>query len=95
MRQVDANELRDLIIAAVRAALAETGPRVSWRTKLWDCSADTRIGVVEVAEALGCSKARIYRWTRLRLLPCKRLEGSLSFRAGDVRQFIKDRETAA
>jgi hypothetical protein len=93
--QVD-EEFKTLIREAVREALREAAaPSGSWQERLWVVPNETRLGVAEVAEAVGRSKACVYRWTRLRLIPVRRLDGELSFTAGDVKLFITEREEAA
>lgn len=64
----------------------------SWRERLWDCPADTRLGVLEICEALGRSKAFVYRLTRTKDIPHRKLDGELVFRAGDIRAWVQQRE---
>lgn len=87
---------------ALAALLAEAAPPPlvpnqrptppSWRERLWTAPLDCRIGVVELAEALGRSKAFCYRLTRLKEVPFRRLDGQLLFRVGDIRDWLKQRE---
>ena len=62
------------------------------RERLWDCPADTRLGVLELCEALGRSKAFVYRLTRTKDIPHRKLDGELVFRAGDIRAWVQQRE---
>lgn len=72
----------------------ETAPE-RWRERLWRVPADTRLGVVEVAEALGRPKSYVYARTGERAedpLPCRKVDGSLVFTAGEIRSWLEDRE---
>ena len=81
---------------------AEGAPHVAldWRALLWLVPAETRIGVHELAEALGRSPSWIYRRTSTKaaekigcdLLPFRKLEGELQFVVGEVRSWIRDHE---
>jgi hypothetical protein len=86
-----ARAIADLITDAARPA-AIAAPK-SWRERLWTCDPNVRLGVVELAEALGRSKAFVYRLTRQRAITFRKLDGVLTFRAGDVRIWLPKRET--
>jgi len=66
---------------------------VTWRERLWTCPPDTRLGVREVAEALGRPKSWVYRAVAsargVHRLPAARLNGELVFEAGAVREWIE------
>lgn len=67
----------------------------TWRERLWTVPADTRLGVVEVAEALGRPKSYVYARTGESAedpLPCRKLDGTLVFLAGELREWIQERE---
>lgn len=67
----------------------------SWRERLWIVPAETRIGVVELAEALGRPKSFIYARTGAKAddsIPHRKLEGILIFTAGEVRAWIRAQE---
>jgi predicted DNA-binding transcriptional regulator AlpA len=68
----------------------------SWRERLWTVPADTRLGVIEVAEAMGRPKSWVYRRTSVKSgkapLPHRKLDGELVFVAGDVRAWLKRHE---
>jgi predicted DNA-binding transcriptional regulator AlpA len=68
----------------------------SWRERLWTCPDETRLGVREVAEALGRPRSWCYRHTSKRsglpLLPCRRLDGDLVFVASELREWIRSHE---
>lgn len=68
----------------------------SWRERLWSVPAETRLGVAEVAEALGGKpKSYVYARTGPKAedpLPHRKLDGSLVFTAGELRAWIRDHE---
>jgi predicted DNA-binding transcriptional regulator AlpA len=68
----------------------------TWREKLWTVPADTRMGVVEVAEAIGRPKSWVYRrtapGTAKARLPHRRLDGELVFTAGEIRAWLQGHE---
>lgn len=66
-----------------------------WRTKLWTCPADTRLRREDLEEALGVSDDWIYRRTQASAddpIPHRKLAGSLCFRAGEVRAWVREQE---
>ena len=71
-----------------RAAMSGT-----WRERLWTCPPDTRLGVRQVAEAMGRPRSWVYRAASpkrgLNRLPARRLDGELVFEAGAVRAWVK------
>jgi predicted DNA-binding transcriptional regulator AlpA len=87
--------LRQVQPAAPSAVLSAAEP-VTWRTLLWTCTPETRLGVVEVAEALGKPKSWVYRATSARSngarLPHRKLGGELVFVAAEVRRWVADNE---
>lgn len=88
-----ARALADVLAEVLRAgSRAEPAIQVGWRERLWTCPADTRLGVVELSEALGRSKALVYRLTRMGQVPHRKLDGELVFRAGDIRAWLAQRE---
>ena len=67
----------------------------TWRERLWLVPAETRLGVREVAEALGRSTSWLYKRTQLKAedpIPHGRLDGELVFKVGEVRAWIRQRE---
>jgi hypothetical protein len=76
------------------AAAARHG--FGWRTALWTCPDQTRLGVRELAEALDRSTDWVYRaisskWAEERgrdPLPCRRLDGCLVFEAVAIRAWL-------
>lgn len=66
-----------------------------WRERLWTAPSEARVGVAELREALGVSESWIYQRTRSDAdprLPHGKLAGSLVFRVGEVRAWIRDHE---
>lgn len=69
----------------------------TWRERLWTVPAETRLGVVEAAEALGRPKSYIYARTMSKAkdpLPHRKLDGSLVFTVGELRTWIRNQEQA-
>ena len=67
----------------------------SWRERLWVAPAETRLGVGEVAEALGRAKSWVYAHTGPKAddpIPHRKLDGVNVFTAGELRAWIRDRE---
>ena len=67
----------------------------TWRERLWRVPAETRLGVAEVAEALGRPKSFIYARTGPKaedMIPHRKLDGALMFAAGELRAWIRARE---
>lgn len=71
-------------------------PDWTWRERIWTVPAETRIGVQELAEALGRSSSWIYKRTgeaaEDRRLPHRKLDGELLFAVGEIRTWLRDRE---
>jgi hypothetical protein len=98
---VPAAALHDLL-----ASLANGGPHpppepaasatFTWRERLWTAPADTRLGVREVAEAIGRPKGWVYRRTSAKSgkapLPHRKLDGELVFVAGELRTWLRRHE---
>lgn len=69
----------------------------SWRERLWTCPENTTLGVRELTEALGRSPDWVYRAVSAKRsaardrhpLPCKKLDGVLTFEAGAIRRWLK------
>lgn len=74
------------------------GPPVpsSWRERLWTVPAETRIGVLELSEALDRSRSWIYHHTGSSAgsarLPVRKMDSELVFTAGEIRTWLRDRE---
>lgn len=90
------SDLETTIAQTVEAAVARAlkmlpigNATPSWRERIWLAPPETRLGVDELAEALGRSRKFIYR--RLNI-PRQRLDGVLMFKAGDIRTWIKRTE---
>lgn len=79
----------------------------TWRVRIWTCPPETRLGVVELEEALGRPRSWIYRRTseraaaangrhgRLHMIPHRKLGGELVFVAGDIRRWLEEHERVA
>jgi hypothetical protein len=79
----------------------------TWREWLWAVPAETRLGVSELAEAVGRPKGWVYARTKKsprrkassgdtrgdQRIPHRKLDGTLVFLAGEVRAWLRDRET--
>ena len=65
----------------------------TWRERLWTVPAGTRLGVPEVAEAVGRTRSWVYRRTSPKSvkapLPHTRLDGELVFEAGQLREWLE------
>ena len=68
----------------------------SWRERLWTVPPETRIGVVEMCEAVGRTKSWVYRCTGPKAagprLPHRLLHGELVFVVGELRQWLLEQE---
>ena len=92
-------------VLAIVQALASAEPDVqppaarehqSWRERLWTCDPQTRIGCVELAEAVGRSKSWVYRCTSRKAkgprIPHRLLQGELIFIVGEIRDGVTEQE---
>jgi len=65
---------------------------LSWPERLWTAPAETRLGVRELAAAVGRPRSWVYRHTApkgdLAPIPHRRLDGLLVFLAGEVRDWL-------
>lgn len=88
-------QLEDAPAVRPSASIAPTAP-TSWRERLWIVPAETRLGVVELMEALNRPKSWVHRHTSrasgVSLLPHRKLDGSLVFLAGEIRQWLEEQE---
>jgi hypothetical protein len=69
----------------------------TWRDRLWVVPPETRLTVVDVAEAFGRPKSWVYRHTSEKCagadrLPHRKLDGELLFLAGELRTWLNDHE---
>ena len=67
----------------------------TWRERLWTVPPETRLTVSEVAEALARPKSFIYARTYPQAddaIPHRRIGRSLRFIAGEIREWIQERE---
>lgn len=71
-------------------------PETTWRERFWTAPAECRVGVQELTEAVGVSESWIYQRTRKDAdprLPHAKIGGSLTFKVGELRAWIRDHET--
>ena len=84
------------LLAGVARPVAPPPTPHSWRERLWEVPAETRLGIHEVAEALGRSRSWIYRRTgprsRMDQIPHHKLDGELIFVAGELREWLRQRQ---
>lgn len=73
--------------------VADSEPQ-SWRARLWEVPTETRMGVEDVAEAVGRSSHWVYRATSRdeNPLPCRKLAGRLVVTAGELRAWLREEE---
>jgi predicted DNA-binding transcriptional regulator AlpA len=68
----------------------------TWRERLWVVPDETRLGVRELAEALGRPRSWVYRHTSkrsgLQLLPHRKLDGDVVFVAAEIRAWVASHE---
>ena len=101
---LDAQVVADVMKSAVDPEVGEPSREATdtalldlwtWRERLWTVPAETRLGVAEVAEALGRGRAFVYARTGAKAedpIPHRKLDGTLLFTAGELRAWIRDRE---
>jgi predicted DNA-binding transcriptional regulator AlpA len=98
-----------LDVVAVRAFLEHLGHQAhassaaaapvetTWRERLWTAPAETRIGVRELAEAVGRTRSWVYRRTapngQRAPLPHRKLDGELVFVVGQIRTWLQGHES--
>lgn len=70
---------------------------MSWRERLWVVPPNTRLGVVELAEALGRTRSWVYRHTGPSSpgarIPHRKFDGELVFLAGEACQWVLENES--
>lgn len=71
----------------------------SWRERLWTVPPETRIGVVEAAEAIGKSTSWVYKHARApkgerkeMILPFRKLGNDTVFVVGELREWLTEQE---
>ena len=103
---LDAQQVADILSAGHAEPAEEQGDRASqseeapcawtWRERLWIVPSETRLGVAEVAEALGRPRSFVYARTGTQAddpIPHRKLDAGLVFTAGEVRAWIRGRES--
>lgn len=91
-------QLRDLLsmTAPGPQPCADFGAE-TWRERIWTVPPETRIGVPELAEALGRSSNWVHAHTSSRRagegrIPHRKLDGRLSFLVGEVLAWLEETE---
>lgn len=89
-------ETPDASSRAVTVATRTVSAPVSWRERIWTVPKETRLGVREVAEAVGRSVDWVYKHTGpggtgLRL-PHRKIDGQLVFVASEIRTWVAEAE---
>jgi hypothetical protein len=83
--------------ADVRSPTVAT--EVSWRERLWTVPPETRLGIVELGQALGRPKSWVYRHTGPHApgvrIPHRKLDGELVFVAGEICAWVRANEVTA
>lgn len=100
-RECLANAERALGEADAKGGAREEQPAAqtaepSWRERLWSGPSEARIGVEELADAVGRSTSWVYQRTRSDAdnpIPHAKLGGALTFRCGEVRAWVRDVES--
>lgn len=86
-----ADLIREAVAAVPRPAPSPPTP-ATWRERLWTAPAETRLGIHELHQALGRGKSYVYRLTRVKEIPHRKLDGMLVFQVGEVRDWLRARE---
>jgi len=98
---IPSRDLRAALASLPEAAPAVAAPDATalagWRSWLWNCPAETRLGVAELAEAVGRPKSWVYRHTSERAalsdqLPFRKFDGELVFVAHEIRAWLREHE---
>ncbi len=92
-----ADYLEGLVGKPVQAVpTADSQPRLPWAALLWLVPPATRVGIAELAEAVGRPKSWVYRHTsqtgECPRLPHRKLDGELVFVVGEVRPWLLEHE---
>ena len=101
--RIDVATLAEMLAELVEAEPAERVPPApadpapaTWRVRLWQVHPECRMDVDQVAEALGRSKSWVYKRTAPNgdgpRLPHRKLDGVLTFTAGELRAWVRDNE---
>jgi hypothetical protein len=71
----------------------------SWRERFWTCDPNIRVGVKELAEAVGRTKSWVYRHVSAHgscpPIPHRKLDGELVFVVGEARRYVIEHEVIA
>lgn len=94
------------LLEQLRAVTPDRAPEMAvvdspttWRERLWTVPPETRLGVPELAEAIGRPKSWVYRHCSRRsglpLLPHRKLDGETLFVVGEIRRWVAEHEEIA
>jgi predicted DNA-binding transcriptional regulator AlpA len=90
------NLLEQVVPTTTPVPCENVDANVSWKERLWTAPAETRIGVRELAEALGRPRSWVYRRTGTKgnkaPLPHRKLDGELVFIVGEIRTWLAHHE---
>ena len=96
--RLDAHAVADMLASVDMDALHVVEPVTApetWRERLWTCPEETRLGVREVAEALGRPRSFVYARTGPRStdpIPHRKIDGTIQFKADEIRHWLESRE---
>ncbi len=98
---LEAGALREVLERAAPNAARIPDPTLAieptWRERLWTAPADTRIGVRELAEAMGRPRSWVYRRTapngEWAPIPHRKLDSELVFVVEEIRSWVREHET--
>jgi predicted DNA-binding transcriptional regulator AlpA len=93
-------QLRTLVPEALAAMRSNSNPvKQTWRERIWEAPPETRLDPREAAEALGLSRATVYRKCEATdddRLPHRKLRtGGIEFVAAELRSWIAQRAIVA
>lgn len=95
-----ASQLTNLVTSRSEVPGPSASPaksRATWKERIWTCPPQTRLGISELAEAIGKSTSWIYKRTGPSAtddkIPCRRLSGELVFLADEIRTWISEVES--
>jgi predicted DNA-binding transcriptional regulator AlpA len=64
----------------------------SWEERIWSCHPSTRLNASQACEVLGKSHDALYKLTSRGSIPHSKIDGVLVFKAGELRDWIRDTE---
>lgn len=76
--------------AQPQTIMDQTDIGTTWRERLWTVPSETILGIAELCEAVDKPVSWCYKLTAKKGIPHSKLDGSLVFRAGEIRAWIRD-----